>query len=150
MLANGHNRDDEAQAVLMNIFGATLQLAGRMGPRAGIKTDAKFIPRVKPLYFIGEEDAIYYSKTKGFPVHYGECPCSADTYRREIKRLFLSLDNRENIKENIMKSFMAMKPKMMQYYSNDAAIGECEICGEPTSQRVCNVCQLKMKITVDA
>lgn len=150
VLATGHNLDDEAQAFLMNIFRGTINLAARMGPRAGIVDDKKFIPRVKPLYFVSEEEVINYAKVKEYPVYYGECPCSADTYRREMKSLFLSLDNREEVKRNIIKSFMAMKPKMMAYYSGSTSIAECEICGEPTSRDICNVCSLKAKIRVEA
>lgn len=149
VLATGHNLDDEAQAFLMNIFRGTINLAARMGPRAGIADDDKFIPRVKPLYFLSEEEIINYSKVKEYPVYYGECPCSADTYRREMKKLFLSLDNREEVKQNIIKSFMAMKPKMMAHYSSSTAIAACEICGEPTSRNICNVCSLKAKIRVE-
>ncbi len=150
VLATGHNLDDEAQAVMMNVLRGTMALCARMGPKTGIANDDKFIPRVKPLYFVSEEDIINYAKHHAFPVHFGECPCSSDTYRREMRNLFLSMPQREAVKRNIVKSFMQMKPTLMASYAPRSSVRACEICGEPTSNDICNVCSLKAKITVEA
>ncbi len=150
VLATGHNLDDEAQAVMMNVLRGSMALAARMGPKTGMADDDKFIPRVKPLYFVSEEDIINYAKHHAFPVHFGECPCSSDTYRREMKNLFLAMPDRERVKQNIVTSFMRMKPKLMECYAPESSVCACEICGEPTSNDICNVCSLRAKLTVEA
>jgi len=41
-----------------------------------VKTIFQLIPRIKPLFFITEDEIRQYSKAMNFPVHYGMCPCA--------------------------------------------------------------------------
>ena len=72
--------------------------------KKGIVKDKKFIPSVKPLYFVSEEEVIKYSKLKGFPVYYGHCPCSLDSYRFSIKSMLneLGLSKENFIKRRLL------------------------------------------------
>ncbi|MBI1970394.1 TIGR00269 family protein [Candidatus Woesearchaeota archaeon] len=158
VLATGHNMDDEAQAVLMNFFRGSLTMLARTGPKSGFSTasltsqapNSRFIPRVKPLYFIPEQDIIAYSKHYQFPVYYGECPCSSDAYRREMKSLFLSLPgaglDKEQVKKNIVDSFLTIKSTLVSQLTPAGHVNECPICGEPSAKDICNACALLAKI----
>ena len=64
----GHNLDDEAQTVLMNLFNNNTALLARLGPKTGIKDHDSFIPRIKPLYMCKEDEVELYSKLMKFPV----------------------------------------------------------------------------------
>ena len=54
-IATGHNLDDEAQSVLMNMFRNTPETSARLGPVTGIKEYKGFIRRIKPLYFLTDK-----------------------------------------------------------------------------------------------
>ncbi len=112
-IVTGHNLDDEAQSILMNLFKNNLHLLARLGPITGVTKDKKFIPRVKPLYFIPEKEIKAYSKAHNFPVKYSACPCCTDAFRNHIRQL---LDNYEKIspgvKQNIVSNFIRMLPKL--------------------------------------
>ena len=63
-IATGHNLDDEAQSIMMNFFKGNLALAARLGPLTGVVEDARFVPRVKPLYFCYEKEVAAYAFLK--------------------------------------------------------------------------------------
>ncbi|MFW6311871.1 MAG: ATP-binding protein, partial [Nanoarchaeota archaeon] len=87
LLATGHNMDDEAQSILMNIFRNDTKRIYRGGPISGITRDKKFVTRIKPLYQISESEITKYSKLKKFPVKYERCPCSTEAFRMEFRNI---------------------------------------------------------------
>ncbi len=147
VIVTGHNMDDEAQSTLMNLFRNNMEVAARLGPKTGLKEDSKFVPRAKPLYFTREKDVILYSKAKEFHVKYGACPCSVDSYRREVRNIFSFIEGKyPDAQEKIISSFMKMLPKLRKQYSTMDEIKHCEKCGEPSSRDICNTCSLLDKI----
>ena len=145
VIVTGHNMDDEAQSVMMNLFRGNLGFSARLGPKSGVGHNKNFVQRVKPLYFCSEKEVTDYCKKLGYKIEYGECPCSSDAYRREIKKMFLSMGSREKIKENIIRSFIGILPKLKQYY-NKGEVNICSRCGEPTNKDVCNACIILGKL----
>ena len=51
-LATGHNLDDEAQSVLMNVLRGDLM---RLVRDSGLESSGRFIPRIKPLMYVQEK-----------------------------------------------------------------------------------------------
>lgn len=72
LIATGHNLDDEAQSVLMNIIKANQAMFYRSHVRTP-KADG-FVPRIKPLFFLSEKRIMAYTLLLGLQVRYGECP----------------------------------------------------------------------------
>lgn len=139
----GHNLDDEAQSIIMNLFRGNLEIAARSGPITGLIKTKHFIQRVKPLYFISEKDITKYSKEMKFPVVYTECPCSSDSYRRSIKEFLNKLEkNNKNIKQNIINNFLKIIPKLKKQYKTNNKINLCKFCKEPSKTNICKTCQL--------
>ncbi len=138
-LALGHNLDDEAQTIVMNLLKNRTELNARLGPVSNSLNDALFVPRVKPLYDVSEQDIARYSMIMGFPVKYCRCPCASDGFRFAI-RDFLDEQERESpgTKENIVKTFMknAGRNKSSQRRSL------CASCGEVSSRGFCKTCEL--------
>jgi len=142
-LVTGHNLDDEAQSIMMNFFRNTLQFSARLGPVSGIISDRKFIPRVKPLYFIPEKEIAKYSKIMKFPVDYERCPCSSEVFRRFVGKKLDELEKENHdAKKNIVDYFMRILPKLKKKYSSKGKISYCERCGEPSKSNVCRACQI--------
>jgi len=141
-LVTGHNLDDEAQAIMMNLFRNTMQWSARLGPKSGLSGKKEFVQRVKPLYFISEKDIERYSKIMKFPVKYGMCPCSSDAFRNYTGRM---LDDYEKInsdvKKNIIDNFMKTLPLLKKKYGNQK-FSLCVKCGEPSRGDICRTCQI--------
>ena len=70
-LATGHNLDDEAQSVLMNVFRGDLP---RLIRNSGVDSSGKFIPRIKPLSLISEKEIATYLILKNAWNELPECP----------------------------------------------------------------------------
>lgn len=141
-LVLGHNLDDEAQAILMNLFKNRAGLNARLGPKIDFK-DKRFVTRVKPLYFIREDEVVRYSRLHGFPVKYGRCPCSVEGFRHAVRSF---LDDFEKtmpgIKENVVKVFLERKNVLLERFSGNGKVGFCAQCDEPASGFFCRACKL--------
>ncbi len=144
----GHNADDESEAVLMNFFRNNLNIAARQGPTSGIVKHELFVPRVKPLYFCTVAEITKYSKLKQFKVYYGACPCSADAYRNILRQLLKSIESSSlpGIKETILKNFVnVVLPNLKKHCSKAdlrTKINECNNCGEPAKNQICQACNI--------
>jgi len=142
-VVTGHNLDDEAQAFLMNLFKNKQEMNARLGPYPGIIRDSKFVPRVKPLYLIKESDVERYSRIMNFPVKYGRCPCAVDAYRNYVRNMLNELEtDYPKIKENLIKYFLRILPKLKKRFVSDKKLLACKLCGEPSQSDVCRACQI--------
>ena len=146
-IAFGHNLDDEAQVILMNFLKGDVDQGARLGPMSGIADDARFVQRVKPLYFVAEEEVVLYSKIKQFPVHYGACPCSVDSYRYFIRQLIKKYEQDfPHAKKNILELFLSLSP-VLKHSVPTPEILTCGHCGEPASGTQCRTCTLLATIS---
>lgn len=145
-LVLGHNLDDEAQVVVMNFIKNRPWMNARLGPVPGRLDDARFVPRVKPLYFLSEEDVVRYAKLMRFPVKFGKCPCSVEGFRNAIKD-FLTAQQiiQPDAKRNIVQALLAMLPRLQEKYAAQS-VGHCAQCGEPASSGTCKPCSILNKL----
>ncbi len=140
-LATGHNLDDEAQSFLMNVFKNNIDVSARLGPVTGIVRDRRFVPRIKPLYFLTEREVAAYALIKKFPVRYAECPYSAGSFRSEVRDMLNSFEERHpQIKHSVVNSFLRILPLLRKLPA--AGIESCKTCGEPCAGDMCKVCKL--------
>ncbi len=141
-IAFGHNLDDETQAILMNVFKGDVDLSTRFGPQSGTSRDGRFVQRIKPLYFVAEEEIILYSKMKQFPVHYGACPCSVDSYRYFIRQLIKKYEQEfPQTRKNIVELFRSLS-SLVKQETTTPEIPTCATCGEPSAHDQCRTCTL--------
>ncbi len=145
-LITGHNLDDEAQSILLNIFKNNFKILSRLGPNNGIVLDEKFIPRIKPLYLCTEKEVRLYTILKNFDMGYDECPYAKDSFRSNIGDMINKLeDMHKGVKNSIVNFYLetkdSLKDMYIDEYGND--ISYCEICKEPSQKKICNTCQMK-------
>jgi len=133
-ITTGHNLDDEVQTILMNVLQNKMHLSARLGPKP--KSEG-FIQRVKPLYFMPEADITKYSKMQAFNVYYGHCPCSLGSTRNKVKNTLTPEQ-----KQNIMKWFKKVLPKLQEKFKGKFTLKSCEKCGEPSSRLICRACDI--------
>ena len=144
-VVTGHNLDDEAQAILMNVFKANTKLAGRLGPISGTQEHDLFVQRVKPLYLCSEKEVKLYTLLKGWTIQYTECPNTHTGYRYAIKETLNDFENKSSgTKQGIVKSFLALLPSLQQ---EEGEIQECNACKEASNKETCNACLMKEMVT---
>jgi uncharacterized protein (TIGR00269 family) len=141
-IATGHNLDDEAQTFFMNILKGSPNLSANSGVTTRNIADKKFTTRIKPLFYIPESDIRIFSKKMKLPVVYEKCPCALDSYRIQIREFMNKLTTKE--KENIMKNFDILFPRI-QRLKTEEKLKYCEICGEPSRNNICKMCELVKK-----
>ena len=145
LVVTGHNLDDEAQSVIMNMFKNNVSLLSRLGPKTGIVKDKKFVSRIKPLYFCTEEEVKLYAKLMGFKVVFKPCPCSLEAYRRSVLNMLDDFEKKNSgTKYGIINSFLEIKPLLAAKYKGKIRI--CKKCKEASAQDVCSTCKLVDKL----
>ncbi len=140
-VATGHNLDDEAQAVMMNLLKAQTELFDRQGPKT---REAKgFTQKIKPLYYLKEKEILAYAYLRGFDVPFVECPYAHLSFRSKV-RDFINKEEAisPGVKENVIHRFLELKRK-----SDDEIItNTCIICKFPSEGEICRACRLKEEI----
>ena len=136
-IATGHNLDDEAQTFLMNIFKGSPELSANTGAITKNIEDKKFVPRIKPLFYISEDEIRKYSKEKKLPVVYDKCPCAIDSYRIQVREFVNTLSDKDKL--NIVKN---MERVMKGMQRDNKPVNYCETCGEPARNTICKMCEL--------
>ncbi|MBU0460354.1 MAG: adenine nucleotide alpha hydrolase family protein [Nanoarchaeota archaeon] len=140
-LATGHNLDDEAETMTMNLFRNDFKLARRQGPMTGVTRSKKFVQRVKPLYFLQNAETKRYSQLMKFPVNYGICPCSVKAYRREYREIFTEFEKKHpDFKYNIVKFQEQMKSNLKK--EKKVKINTCQKCKQACAQEICKACTI--------
>jgi len=145
-VVTGHNLDDEAQSIVMNIFRNNIIVLPRLGPKTGLIEHKKFIPRIKPLYFCSEDEVKLYSKLMNFDLVYERCPYSVDAYRRSIRSMLNDFEKKyKGTKNSIISSFLGLLPILKKSYSK-GELKFCKKCGEVSMDKLCAACKILDKL----
>jgi uncharacterized protein (TIGR00269 family) len=155
-LVVGHNLDDEAQTILMNlVISGGPELCLNMGPMVGKRRDHLFVPRVKPLYFTFEADVRRYSELMGFPVVYDRCPCAFGSHRFATRDMLDEWEaERPGTKRRLVENFLDVLPGLRKHFtatknkSMAKAVKKCRKCGEPSRRGLCASCELIGKTSI--
>jgi len=144
-VATGHNLDDEVQAALMNFCRGEVERIARLGGKVGVTEIAGFVPRIKPLREVLEEEVLLYARLKKLPLASGICPYSRDAYRKSMKRVVDELDARHGgTKYQMLRSVDKLSEYLKSCVPKDG-VGVCGVCGEPCSGKKCKVCLILKK-----
>jgi uncharacterized protein (TIGR00269 family) len=139
-LATGHNLDDEAQSVLMNVFRGDLS---RLIRNSSVDSSGKFIPRIKPLALISEKEIATYLMLNDAWTELPECPYTRYALRREVRSMLSGFEYKH---PGTMLHLMESKKKIERYCQGSvipAALRSCRECGDPCSGELCQVCLLR-------
>ena len=141
-IATGHNLDDEAESVFMNLLRGNMGLMARLGPITGVIKSRGFVPRIKPLYLCREEEIKAYSKLMKFPVVYERCPYAQSSYREIIRNELIGFEKKyPKTKENIINWFLRILPELKKGLKK-GKMTYCTICSEPSQRTICNACTI--------
>jgi uncharacterized protein (TIGR00269 family) len=138
-IATGHNLDDEAQSVLMNVLRGDL-------PKLILDTSEGlfncFIPRIKPLSVLSEKEITTYLLVSGAYTDLPECPYAGGALRGEVREMLADLEFRyPGTRLRLIRS----RDQVRNLLGEDVSQGvlrRCRICGEVSSGEVCSVCRV--------
>ncbi len=146
-LATGHNLDDDAQVVIMNIMNGDIERLARLRPS---RIQEGLIPRIKPLMDVPEREVALYAFLKRLPFHMGECPYARESLRGEIKDMMNEFEFKHpGTKYSVMRGFDSMVDCLKTKYAQ-VPLERCETCGEPSIEKLCQTCKLKRRIKIEA
>ncbi len=137
-LATGHNLDDEAQSVLMNVLRGDLP---RLIRNSGADSSGRFIPRIKPLSRISEKEIATYLLLKNAWTGLPECPYTRFALRREVRAMLSVFEYKH---PGTMLNLMTSKEKIEHSCARPviSSLRSCRTCGDPSSGDLCQVCSL--------
>ena len=143
-VAVGHNLDDEAQTVFMNLIRGNLI---RLAIRTVLydKRSAGLIPRVKPLRNIPENEVALYAYLKGAQFYERECPYVRVSMRDEVRNILNTLEEKHpGVKFSIVRSADKLAALLKEHPAilERVKIRHCKNCGAPTTRELCRVCEL--------
>ncbi len=147
-LATGHHMYDFLLFYFRNILTNNFEWNFKILPKLKAYTD-KFVTKIRPLIFVKPEENKYFCEINKIPF-LTICPysISCDYIGCHASKLSVSiyeLIRNEKIDwENFLKSVITFNKKYFSTYlkEQEEKIGRCEICNEPSNQKICGFCKL--------
>lgn len=150
-LVTGHNADDEAQTLLMNVMRGDLLKTLHSNPVPTFKNKS-FVNRVKPFRRTSEQEIVIYANFNELPYQEMSCPHATEAYRGKIRNILseMMVDD-PGVVFSILNSAdslhdLAAKIPDGTIHGGNKPILECMKCGEPTNNEYCNACRLQGEI----
>ncbi len=140
-VATGHNLDDECQTILMSMLKGDIKRLVRIGAMSTTK-NPKFVPRIKPLINIPEDEIVLFAKINKIKHSSQKCPFRKfNTLRGDtIEYLNVLEKNSPGIKHSLLESAIRLKPYLEKQFNEKIML--CEKCEEPASKKICKTCQV--------
>src|SRR5579862_3977284 len=109
-IALGHHADDFIETLLLNLFFAGSLKAM---PAKLVSDDGAHVV-IRPLVWVGEDEARAYTKERGLPIIGCCCPACGDLglQRQRVKRLLMDLDREHpGVKQSMLKALGNVAPR---------------------------------------
>lgn len=143
-VATGHNLTDETTQLMNNFFNMDLNFLAKSGPVADVHLP-KLVPRVKPLFFISEEEIVMYAYFAGIDHLRTECGYSANVPNIQLKKALKNIEDyrRGNNLSLARRYHKIMQPVIKKAVHSDKTTDKvCNSCGFPTYGKKCNFCKM--------
>jgi len=142
-VATGHNLTDEATSLVNNFFNVDLTFLGRSGPVNDSQVPG-MIPRVKPLFYISEEEIMMYTYFAKIPHFSSECPYALQSPNTKLKTVLkeLELSRRGNMISLLRRYQKVMKPVIRaKKFDKKPTVNTCQTCGMTSLGKICSFCR---------
>jgi uncharacterized protein (TIGR00269 family) len=135
-LATGHNLDDMAQTVLLNILRGDTSRIEVFDP--GGRELTGYVRRVKPLCEVPERETTLYAYLNGVEFQRFPCPYAGEAMRNDARRFLNQIEiRRPGTKSIVYQTGLKLASKRLMEVT-----GVCPICGSPCKDGICRVCEL--------
>jgi uncharacterized protein (TIGR00269 family) len=143
-LALGHNLDDMAQSIMMNVVNGDVQRLLRLAPHA--KVQPGFVMRMVPLRTIPEAEIKLYAELKDIPHLEHHCPYRPKAHRLGFLEIIDGLEEKApGTKHSILSTYDQIIEPLRAHYP-PADLLECNQCGEPSMGEKCKACELVARL----
>jgi tRNA(Ile)-lysidine synthase TilS/MesJ len=147
-VATGHHMYDFLIFYFRNILTRNFEWNFKILPKLKAYTD-KFVTKIRPLIFVKPEENKYFCEKNKIPF-LTICPYSISSdyigcYADKLSLNIYEMIRNEKIDwENFLKSIITFNKKYFSGYLKELEerIGKCEICNEPSNQKICGFCKL--------
>jgi len=147
-LATGHHMYDFLIFYFRNILTNNFEWNFKILPKLKAYTD-KFVTKIRPLIFVKPEENKYFCEKNKIPF-LTICPYSMSSdyigcYANKLSINIYELIRNEKIDwEKFLRSVITFNKKYFSRYlkEQEEKIGKCEICNEPSNQKICGFCKL--------
>jgi uncharacterized protein (TIGR00269 family) len=135
-LATGHNLDDMAQTVMLNILRGDIKRIDSFDPMSQQLGD--YVRRVKPLCEVPERETTYYAFINNMEFQSQPCPYADEAMRSDARRFLNQMEHkRPGTKFSVYQTGLKIKGN-----TESQVMNFCKICGAPTTGEICRSCEL--------
>jgi len=144
VIALGHNLDDMAQTIMMNMQNGDLERTLRLAPHTSTPLEG-MAPRIVPLRWVPEQEVHLYAIHKKLPIHHEECPHGEGALR------FRHRDTIAMMEEDVpgtRHGLLRMADDVKKLHANSGEQRKtipinCPECGQMCSGILCKACEMK-------
>ena len=149
VIALGHNLDDMAQTVLMNIQNGDMERTLRLAPHTNLPIEG-MIPRIVPLRWIPEKEIHLYATHKNLPLHHEDCPHGGIALRFRHRGTIAQMELEvPGTRHGLLKFADSVKQLHRSSGGSERKLPTpCEECDEFTNGTLCKACEMKIHLGI--
>ena len=144
VMALGHNLDDMAQSILMNMQKGEIDRSVRLAPHTENPIDG-IVPRIVPLRWIPEQEIHAHAMCQSLPMYHGDCPHAPGAMRQQSRGIVAEMESiTPGARHGLLHSLDEIR-RLHREANRDlrSEVNNCSECGEITSRDVCQACTMK-------
>jgi uncharacterized protein (TIGR00269 family) len=147
VIALGHNLDDMAQTIMMNMQNGDIERTLRLAPHTSTPLEG-MAPRIVPLRWVPEQEIHLYAIHKKLPIHHEECPHGEGALRFRHRDTIAMM---EADVPGTRHGLLRMADDVKKLHANSGMQRKtipinCPECGQMCSGNICKACEMKKQM----
>ncbi|MEM2784931.1 MAG: ATP-binding protein [Candidatus Pacearchaeota archaeon] len=147
-IATGHNLSDIAAQGLNILINNQFDGFKNLLPLLPTKKEQKLCGRIKPLFFLSDEEIWLFARANEIPFLEEKCPYTADTPSLHQFKKFLNAIEKERpgTVRRFGFAFIELGKRFEEIFKKERKFRQCVACGYPSTTKKCYFCRLIQKI----
>ena len=149
VIALGHNLDDMAQTIMMNMQNGDIERTLRLAPHTDTPIEG-MAPRIVPLRWVPEQEIHLYALHKKLPIHHEECPHGDGALRFRHRETIAKMEaDVPGTRHGLLRMADDIKKLRKMAGSSLSSVKpiNCPECGQVCSGSVCKACEMSKQIS---